>query len=42
MAGPDVLRFAPSLIISADDMNEGLARFEKAIEEVVGATALAK
>jgi len=42
MAGPDVLRFAPSLIIPLDDMNEGLARFEKAIEEVVGATALAK
>ena len=42
MAGPDVLRFAPSLIIPLDDMNEGLARFEKAVEEVVGATALAK
>ncbi|WP_227242600.1 aspartate aminotransferase family protein [Paraburkholderia caribensis] len=42
MAGPDVLRFAPSLIIPVDDLNEGLARFEKAIEEVVGATALAK
>jgi acetylornithine/N-succinyldiaminopimelate aminotransferase len=42
MAGPDVLRFAPSLIIPVDVMNEGLARFEKAVEEVVGATALAK
>ena len=42
MAGPDVLRFAPSLIIPLDDMSEGLARFEKAVEEVVGATALAK
>ncbi|MEM5345523.1 aspartate aminotransferase family protein [Paraburkholderia azotifigens] len=42
MAGPDVLRFAPSLIIPADDMNDGLARFEKAVEEVVGAVAVAK
>jgi acetylornithine/N-succinyldiaminopimelate aminotransferase len=42
MAGPDVLRFAPSLIIPVDDMNDGLARFEKAVEEVIGATALAK
>jgi acetylornithine/N-succinyldiaminopimelate aminotransferase len=42
MAGPDVLRFAPSLIIPVDDMNDGLARFEKAVEEVVGAVALAK
>jgi acetylornithine/N-succinyldiaminopimelate aminotransferase len=39
MAGPDVLRFAPSLIMPIDDLNEGLARLEKAIEAVVGATA---
>jgi acetylornithine/N-succinyldiaminopimelate aminotransferase len=42
MAGPDVLRFAPSLIIPHDDLHEGLARLAKAIEEVVsgaGATA---
>src|ERR1700754_8787 len=39
MAGPDVLRFAPSLIIPLDDLHEGLARLAKAIEEVVGATA---
>jgi succinylornithine aminotransferase len=39
MAGPDVLRFAPSLIIPPDDLQEGLARLAKAIEEVVGATA---
>jgi acetylornithine/N-succinyldiaminopimelate aminotransferase len=39
MAGPDVLRFAPSLIIPLDDLNDGLARLAKAIGEVVGATA---
>jgi succinylornithine aminotransferase len=39
MAGPDVLRFAPSLIVPLDDLHEGLARLSRAIEEVVGATA---
>jgi acetylornithine/N-succinyldiaminopimelate aminotransferase len=39
IAGPNVLRFAPSLVISEDDLNEGFARLVKAIEEVVGATA---
>ena len=39
MAGPDVLRFAPSLIMPLNDMNEGLDRLEKAIESVIGATA---
>ncbi|MBV8628137.1 MAG: aspartate aminotransferase family protein [Paraburkholderia sp.] len=39
MAGPDVLRFAPSLIMPLDDMNLGLDRLEKAIESVIGATA---
>jgi len=39
MAGPDVLRFVPSLIIPLDDMYEGFARLAKAIEAVVGATA---
>ncbi|HEY1995875.1 aspartate aminotransferase family protein [Paraburkholderia sp.] len=38
MAGPDVLRFVPSLIIPLDDMYEGFVRLAKAIEEVVGAT----
>jgi acetylornithine/N-succinyldiaminopimelate aminotransferase len=38
IAGPNVLRFAPSLVISDADLNEGLARFEKAIEETVNAT----
>jgi acetylornithine/N-succinyldiaminopimelate aminotransferase len=39
MAGPDVLRFAPSLIIPHDDLHEGLARLAKAIEEVVSTAA---
>jgi acetylornithine/N-succinyldiaminopimelate aminotransferase len=39
MAGPDVLRFVPSLIIPLDDMYEGFARLAKAIDEVVGAAA---
>jgi len=39
MAGPDVLRFAPSLIMPLEDMNLGLDRLEKAIESVIGATA---
>lgn len=29
-AGPDVLRFAPSLIVTEVDRVEGLARFERA------------
>jgi len=37
MAGPDVLRFVPSLIMPLDDMYEGFARLAKAIEEIVGA-----
>ncbi|WP_114811051.1 aspartate aminotransferase family protein [Paraburkholderia kururiensis] len=39
IAGPDVLRFAPSLIMPMDDLNEGFARIEQAIEDVVGAEA---
>jgi succinylornithine aminotransferase len=35
MAGPDVLRFVPSLIMPLDDMYEGFARLAKAIEAVV-------
>ncbi|NIE65078.1 aspartate aminotransferase family protein [Burkholderia sp. Ax-1719] len=37
IAGPDVLRFAPSLIMPEADLNEGFARLEKAFEDVVGA-----
>jgi len=31
IAGPDVLRFAPSLIIPSDDIEEGLNRLERAV-----------
>ena len=36
VAGPNVLRFAPSLIIPDADIDDGLARLETAIEKVVG------
>lgn len=39
IAGPNVLRFAPSLVIPDADLDEGFARLAKAIGEVVGATA---
>jgi acetylornithine/N-succinyldiaminopimelate aminotransferase len=39
IAGPNVLRFAPSLVIPDADLEEGLRRLEKAIEQVVGASA---
>lgn len=35
IAGPDVVRFAPSLIISETDVQEGLARFARALTHVV-------
>ncbi|MCW6541369.1 aspartate aminotransferase family protein [Yersinia ruckeri] len=34
IAGPDVVRFAPSLIISPADIEEGLARLARGIEQV--------
>ena len=34
-AGPNVLRFTPSLIISEDEIKEGMNRFSKAVEKVV-------
>lgn len=34
VAGPDVVRFAPSLLIPDADITEGLARFERAIAKV--------
>ena len=37
IAGPNVLRFAPSLIISDTELDEGFARLEKAIAQVVAA-----
>lgn len=35
IAGPNVLRFTPSLIIPDADIDEGLARFEKAVAKLV-------
>jgi len=37
IAGPNVLRFAPSLIIPDKDIDEGMARLEKAVAKVVSA-----
>ena len=37
IAGPNVLRFVPSLVIPFDVLDEGLARFEKAVEQVLDA-----
>ncbi|ENX72388.1 hypothetical protein F884_00004, partial [Acinetobacter sp. CIP 102143] len=33
--GPNVIRFTPSLIIPIEDIDEGLARFERAIAQFV-------
>ncbi len=38
VAGPDVVHFAPSLVVEQADLDEGLARFERAIIEFVGQT----
>ena len=35
VAGPDVVRFAPSLVVEQADLDEGLVRFERAIVEFV-------
>lgn len=35
IAGPEVIRFTPSLVIPEADIQEGLARFEKAVAQVV-------
>jgi succinylornithine aminotransferase len=42
IAGPNVLRFAPSLVMPEADLNEGFARLTQAIDAVVGATAAAQ
>jgi succinylornithine aminotransferase len=34
-AGPDVVRFAPSLVIDGADLDEGLDRFERALASLV-------
>jgi acetylornithine/N-succinyldiaminopimelate aminotransferase len=36
VAGTNVLRFAPSLVIDFADISEGMARFEKAVKKIVG------
>ena len=36
VAGADVIRFAPSLVIPDSDIEEGLLRFEQAIISVIG------
>ncbi len=38
IAGPNVLRFVPSLVIPHDVLAEGLARFSRAVGEVVAAS----
>ncbi|MDP5136769.1 aspartate aminotransferase family protein [Rheinheimera baltica] len=35
VAGPDVIRFAPSLVITPEDIMVGMQRFEQAIKQVV-------
>ncbi|NLO53863.1 MAG: aspartate aminotransferase family protein [Gammaproteobacteria bacterium] len=35
VAGPDVVRFAPSLVIEQADLDEGLARFARAVAEFI-------
>lgn len=35
VAGVDVVRFAPSLVITADDIYQGMQRFEQAVKQVV-------
>lgn len=37
VAGPDVVRMAPSLIIPEGDIAEGLARFERVVQKVLAA-----
>ena len=36
-AGPDVVRFAPSLVVEEVDIDEGLARFERALAKLTQA-----
>ena len=34
-AGPDVMRFAPSLVVEEKDIDEGMTRFAQAVAKVV-------
>lgn len=36
-AGPDVMRFAPSLVVSDEDIDEGMSRFARAVAGMVSA-----
>lgn len=36
-AGPDVMRFAPALIVEESDVDEGMQRFAKAVAKVINA-----
>lgn len=36
-AGPDVMRFVPSLVIDESDIDEGMARFAQAVQRVLSA-----
>jgi len=36
-ASPDVVRFAPSLVVEELDINEGLDRFERAVARLAQA-----
>lgn len=38
IAGANIVRFAPSLVIPEEDITEGLARFEKAVAKMVNAS----
>jgi acetylornithine/N-succinyldiaminopimelate aminotransferase len=42
IAGPNVLRFAPSLIMPMADLDEGFARIEQAIGQLVNASAVTR
>lgn len=39
IAGTDVVRFTPSLVVPEEDIREGMSRFEKAVAQVVQANA---
>jgi len=34
-AGPDVMRFAPSLVVEECDIDEGMKRFAQAVAKIV-------
>ena len=36
-AGPDVIRFAPSLVVEDTDIQDGLDRFERAVAKLTQA-----